>query len=214
MKIWDISRTLSDDFAEWPGDMPFHFELTKRIAEGEAVNLGTVRMSVHNGTHADGRFHFDPKGQTIEQVELASYLGPATIVDLTKDFSAGGKDLIEVDNLLSQENAIAETSRILIKTGLWNDSTIFPKEIPVITPEVAEWLQARGVKLFGVDLPSVDAIDAKILRNHHALASAGIAIIESLDLSDVEAGIYNFVALPLKIADGDGAPLRAIVWRD
>ena len=76
-------------------------------------------------------------------------------------------------------------------------------------------LTALGVlALLGVDLPSVDEIDSKSLQNHNALAQAGLAIVESLDLSDVLPGIYNFAALPLKIAGADGAPARAVLWRD
>ena len=84
----------------------------------------------------------------------------------------------------------------------------------MIASDVPEWLRKRNVKLLGLDLPSVDAIDAKDLTNHHALATAGVAIVESLDLSGVEEGIYHFSALPLKIAEGDAAPVRAILWRD
>ena len=86
--------------------------------------------------------------------------------------------------------------------------------IPVIAPDVPEWLRDRKVKLLGLDLPSVDAIDAKKLINHYALAAARIAIVESLDLSAVKAGIYNLTALPLKIAGGDAGPVRALLWRD
>ncbi len=88
MKIWDISRTLSDNFAEWPGDEPFHYRLTREIAKGETVNLGAITMSVHNGTHADARFHFDPKGESIEKAPLDTYLGRATVVDLAQTFFA------------------------------------------------------------------------------------------------------------------------------
>jgi arylformamidase len=84
----------------------------------------------------------------------------------------------------------------------------------VIAADVPAWLQKNGVKLLGMDLPSVDEIDSKSLQNHHALAHAGIAIVESLDLNDVGPGIYQFAALPLKIAGGDGAPMRAILWRE
>ena len=70
------------------------------------------------------------------------------------------------------------------------------------------------MKLLGLDLPSVDPIEAKKLTNHYALAAARIAIVESLDLSEVEAGIYHLSALPLKIAGGDAGPVRAILWRD
>jgi arylformamidase len=215
MKVWDISRTLSNDFAEWPGDEPFHNRLTKEIAKGATVNLSAVTMSVHNGTHADARFHFDSKGASIEKAPLEVYLGRATVVDLAQSFSQSrDKHLITLEDLRLHGEAIATTSRLLVKTGRWTDSTVFPNQIPVIAADVPAWLQKNGVKLLGLDLPSMDEIDSKSLQNHHALARAGIAIVESLDLSDVAAGIYNLAALPLKIAGADGAPVRAVLWRD
>ena len=215
MKIWDISRTLSDDLAEWPGDEPFHFRLTRKIAEGQSVNLGAIGMSVHNGTHADARFHFDTNGESIEKAPLEIYLGRAAVIDLTEAFSQSKeKHLITVEDLQPHSEEIAECSRLLVKTSRWSDSTVFPNQIPVIAANVPSWLQKNGVKLLGLDLPSVDEIDSKSLQNHHALAGAGIAIVESLNLSGVAPGIYNFAALPLKIAGGDGAPMRAVLWRD
>jgi arylformamidase len=215
MKIWDISRTLSDDLAEWPGDEPFHFRLSRKIAEGQSVNLGAIGMSVHNGTHADARFHFDTNGESIEKAPLEIYLGCAAVVDLSEAFSqAKERHLISVEDLQPHSEDIAKSSRLLVKTGRWDDSTVFPNQIPVIAANVPSWLQKNGVKLLGLDLPSVDEIDSKSLPNHHALAGAEIAIVESLNLSGVGPGIYNFAALPLKIAGGDGAPMRAILWRD
>ncbi len=215
MKIWDISRTLSNDLAEWPGDEPFHFRLTKKMAEGHSVNLGAISMSVHNGTHGDARFHFDTNGESIERAPLEIYVGRAVVLDLTEAF-LGSKDkhLITLEDLRPRSEEIAETSRLLVKTGRWSETTVFPNQIPVIAADVPTWLQKNGVKLLGLDLPSVDEIDSKSLQNHHALARAGVAIIESLELSGVGPGIYNFAALPLKIASGDGAPMRAVLWRD
>ncbi len=215
MKIWDISRSLSNEFAEWPGDEPFRYRLTNEIAKGASVNLGAVSMSVHNGTHADARFHFETNGESIEKAPLDLYLGRATVVDLSQSFSRlKEKHLITLDDLRPDAEEIAATSRLLLKTGRWSDSTVFPEKIPVLAADVPVWLQKNGVKLLGVDLPSVDDIDSKSLQNHHALAGAGVAIIESLDLSDVAPGVYNFAALPLKIAGADGAPVRAVLWRD
>jgi arylformamidase len=215
MKIWDISRTLSDDLAEWPGDEPFHFRLTKTMAEGQSINLGAIGMSVHNGTHADARFHFDTNGESIEKAPLEIYLGRAAVVDLTEAFSRSKqKHLITVEDLQPYAEEIAESARLLVKTGRWSDSTVFPNQIPVIAADVPSWLQKSGVRLIGLDLPSVDEIDSKSLQNHNALAAAGIAIVESLDLTRVGSGIYNFAALPLKIAGADGAPMRAVLWRD
>ena len=110
--------------------------------------------------------------------------------------------------------SLERAPRLLLKTGIWRESKVFPDWIPVIAPGVPDWLRERKVKLLGLDLPSVDPIEAKKLTNHYALTAARIAIVESLDLSEVEAGIYHFSALPLKIAGGDAGPVRAIVWRD
>ena len=87
MKVWDISRTLSNDLAEWPGDEPCRFRLTSEKTKGASVNLGAISMSVHNGTHADARFHFDTDGESIEKASLQTYLGRATVVDLWAGFS-------------------------------------------------------------------------------------------------------------------------------
>src|SRR6058998_3971308 len=133
MKIWDISRTLSNDLAEWPGDEPCCFRLTRQKAKGESVNLGAISMSVHNGTHADAQFHFDGKGESIENALLEIYLGGAVVVDLSGAFSQSKeKHLITLEDLQPHADEIAETSRILIKTGRWNNSAVFPNQIPVI----------------------------------------------------------------------------------
>jgi arylformamidase len=219
MKIFDISRSLSNDLAPWPGDTPFHFELKWKMAEGATVNVGAIDMGVHNGTHADATFHFDPRGETIERMPLDIYIGDAVVVDLRRVFSDAGNQpdrarQIRVADLEASSASIEQTQRLLIKTGVWKDSKTFPDWIPVIAPDVAGWLRERRVKLLGLDLPSVDSIEAKILVNHHALAAAQIVIVESLDLSEVAAGVYHFAALPLKIAGGDAAPVRAVLWRD
>jgi arylformamidase len=210
MKIFDISRSLSNDLAPWPGDTAFHFELKWKMAEGATVNVGALTMGVHNGSHADAPFHFEQGVDTIEQMALETYLGDAVVVDLTAKFETDRTRQITIRDLESA----ADAPRLLLKTGVWKDSKIFPEWIPVIAPDVAEWLGKRKVKLLGLDLPSVDSIDAKVLVNHHALAAVGVAIVESLDLSEVPAGIYHFSALPLRITGGDAAPVRAILWRD
>jgi arylformamidase len=219
MKIFDISRALSNDLTPWPGDTPFQFELKWRMAEGATVNVGAINMSVHNGTHADAPFHFDESGDPIERMPLDAYIGDVIVVDLTKLYvgTGDGRDRtrqIGVADLEAFSASIEQAPRVLLKTGVWKDSTVFPDWIPVMAPDVPEWLGNRKVKLIGLDLPSVDPIEAKKLTNHHALAAARIAIVESLDLSEVEAGIYHFAALPLKIVGGDAGPVRAILWRD
>jgi arylformamidase len=214
MQIFDVSRALANDLAPWPGDTRFHFELKWKMAEGATVNVGAVQMGVHNGTHADAPFHFEPGAETIEQMPLETYFGDAVVADLTRLFEADPTRQIAIADLESVSDALERAPRLLLKTGVWKDSRVFPESIPVIAADVPEWLHSRKAKLIGLDLPSVDPIDAKNLANHHALAAAGIAIVESLDLSEIEAGTYHFSALPLRISGGDGAPVRAILWRD
>jgi arylformamidase len=214
-ELFDISRPLARSTASWPGDTPSSFGLNWKISEGAAVNLGAITMSVHNGTHADAPFHFEKDGTTIDRLPLESFIGPALVIDLSPIFSGEAEPReISVEDLELGTRSLAEAPRLLLKTGRWPDSAIFPTSIPVLAQEVPAWLKARGVILLGVDLPSVDAIDSKNLSNHRALAEAGIAIVESLDLAEIKAGPYNFAALPLKIIGGDAGPVRAILWRD
>ena len=214
MQIFDVSRALASGLAPWPGDTAFHFELKWKMAEGATVNVGAVQMGVHNGTHADAPFHFEQGAASIEQMPLEIYLGDAVLVDLTRLFETDRTRQITIADIESCSDALEQAPRLLLKTGVWKDSTVFPGSIPVIAADVPAWLGARKVKLIGLDLPSVDPIEAKKLVNHHALAAAGIAIVESLDLSEVEAGTYRFSALPLRISGGDAGPVRAILWRD
>lgn len=218
MEIFDISRALSDQIAPWPGDTPFRFESKWKMSEGASVNVGAISMSLHNGTHADAPFHFDQAGASIDSVRLDTYLGDAVVVDLTGIFAeAARRDKgrqIGVADLSGVATMLDQAPRLLVKTNVWKDTRIFPDWIPVIAPDVPEWLRARRVKLLGLDLPSVDPIEAKKLTNHYALAGAGIAIIESLDLSKIEAGVYRFAALPLRITGGDAGPVRAVLWRE
>jgi arylformamidase len=214
MTIFDISRPLFNGLAPWPGDTAFHFELKWQMASGATVNVGALEMGVHNGTHADAPFHFQPNGIPIDQMPLDTYVGGAVVLDLTERFQDGRYDEIKIADIASSAEALDAAPRLLLKTGVWGDPKIFPERIPVIAADVPPWLQSRKLKLLGLDLPSVDPIDAKVLLNHHALAAAGIAIVESLDLSEVNAGIYHFSALPLRISGADAAPVRAILSRD
>jgi arylformamidase len=104
--------------------------------------------------------------------------------------------------------------RLLLRTGAWADHSRFPERVPTIACDVPAFLRSRGIKLLGIDVPSVDTIESKDLPNHHALARCGIHILESLDLSGVEPGLYQLSALPLRLVGADAAPVRAVLWRD
>lgn len=189
--------------AGWPGDTAFRFHLAWSKAGGATVNVGSLSTSIHIGTHVDAPFHFDDEGATTDQLPLYPYLGPARVIDVRGRSVISAADLEPVD--------LTGTPRLLLRTDGWTDASRFPEEIPVIAPDVPEFLARREVILLGLDVPSVDAIDSKDLANHHALGSRGIAILESVDLTRVEPGIYELIAVPLRIVGADGSPVRAIL---
>jgi len=190
--------------ANWPGDVPFSFRLGWTIAGGASVNVGAIETSVHTATHCDAPFHFDDAGITVDRIPLDVFFGPAWVVDVRGASNWQSR----LANL-----SLSDTPRVLFRTGCWQDSTRFPDAIPVMESTLPDWLADRGVRLVGVDLPSVDALDSKTLDNHHALGRRGITIIEGLWLDGVPERRYELIALPLKISGGDGSPLRAVLRR-
>ena len=201
-RIYDISRTVSARLAGWPDDTPYRYASVCRLTEGASVNLGTLTMSPHTGTHIDAPYHYDDQGKTVAQLPLEIYLGPAAVVHVE------GKERITREDLPKRW---LKVPRLLLRTGGWEDDTRFPERIPVLAPDVPAWLQAHGVILLGLDVPSVDLIESKDLPIHHALGNAGIAILEGVDLRAVPEGFYELIALPLRLEGVDGCPVRAIL---
>lgn len=201
MTLFDITLPLSSSLAVWPGDTPFAYTLNWRRSVGDTVNVGAITMSVHAGTHTDSPFHISDKGATIAEMPLNPYLGPALVVDME------GKSMVRIADLKPYDLL----PRLLLKTNAWKDYTQFPDQVPVVEESVPGYLRERGVVLLGVDVPSVDAIDSKDLPVHHQLVRHGIVILESLYLREVPAGVYELIALPLKLWGADGAPVRAIL---
>ena len=204
LDLIDISRPLMADTACWPGDVPFAFRLGWTITSGASVNVGSVQTSVHTATHCDAPFHFDDAGATIERLPLDVFVGPAWVVDV-RGTSRWRDRLNGLD--------FTDTPRVLFHTGGWPDTSRFPNAIPVMEPGLPDWLADRGVRLIGVDLPSVDPLDSKTLDVHHALGRRGIIIVEGLWLADVPTGRYELIALPLRIVGADGSPMRAVLRR-
>ena len=201
-RVFDVSRPVGPDTAGWPGDVPFAFALSWKKSAGASVNVGAITGSVHTATHCDAPFHFDDAGATVDQLPPGTFVGPAWVVDVRGTESWQSR-LESLD--------FAHTPRVLFRTGGWPDTAQFPAAIPVMEPTLPAWLAARGVKLIGVDVPSVDPLDSKVLDNHHALGRANVAIVEGLWLDAVPPGRYDFVGLPLKLTGADGSPLRAVL---
>jgi len=201
--LYDITMPVREGLTVWPGDETYRFRLGWAMSEGASVNVGTVTMSVHTGTHADAPFHFDSAGPGAGELDLTPYMGRAVVVDVRGRGVIGEEALSGVD--------LTDAPRVLFKTGAWTDHGVFPESVPTLAPDMPAYLASYGVLLVGVDVPSVDAIDSKDLPIHHALDAAGIRILESLDLGPVPPGYYNLIALPLRLIGADGSPVRAVL---
>lgn len=201
--MWiDITQTLDEKIAHWPEDTPFDYSLPVTKAESGSVNIGRIETSSHIGTHIDAPFHFDDDGIKVHELDINRYIGDATVIEVMDKKEITAEDLKAFD---------IKGTIILIKTKKEADRTYFPVEVPVLSEDAVDYIAQLGIKLFGVDVLSVDDIDSKTLDVHHKLHQNDIMIIENTVLEDIIPGLYDFAALPLKIKDADGSPVRAAI---
>lgn len=203
MAIIDISRTLWPDVATWPGDTRFSLTTMLDRGKGHSVNLTTITMSAHTGSHVDAPYHFTDEGPTIEAVDLRPFWGLTQVVTIHKQPGPlFPQDFSDYD--------LSEAPRLLVHTPASSfDPALFPHNILYPSPALADYLGRLEIILYGTDAPSMDKTDDPHLPGHNALLRNNIAILEGLDLSHAPDGLYELVALPLKIQNGDGSPVRA-----
>jgi len=201
----DISQPLTAKIAVWPGDTPFQYTVSCTKEESGSVNIGSLTMSTHTGTHIDAPFHFDDHGLKVLDLDLSVYVGKARVIDVSAYESIGREQLITLD--------LEGVERLLLKSKSSNNPAVFPEKISFLRANAAPYLQSKGIVLIGVDVPSVDPLDSKSLPAHHALFQYGIHILENVVLCQVEEGDYELIALPLALEEADGSPVRAIIKR-
>jgi arylformamidase len=202
-RIWDISRAIREETAVWPGDTPFSRRWVMRMEDGCSCNVSTVTHSVHCGTHADAPLHFDPKGIPIDQVDLGKYVGPCLVITAKSRECLKPADLAGVDLRSAERLLVRGPDRL--RDDQWKDDFFY------CSVEAARLVAKSGLKLLGLDSPSMDFMTSKELEAHKTLVAGGVAILESLDLSAVQDGRYELIALPLKMAGGDGSLVRAVL---
>lgn len=203
--ILDISVLVQPGTPEWPGDVPFSCGWSARIEQGASVNLSHVAGSPHVGTHADAPLHVRDGWPASDQLPLEPFMGPVVVLDVTRA-PAGTLALDAADPRLEG------CERLLLRTDRTIADGVFPDAWPVLSAATAILLAAAGVKLVGVDAPSVDERESKTLEVHNALFGGGAFILENLDLRGVAEGTYDLVALPQRLGGLDAAPVRAALY--
>ncbi len=201
-RIWDISQKLHPGVPVWPGDTAFEQARTWQMEEGSPVNVSALTLSTHTGAHADAPLHYSQTARDIASVDLAPYLGECLVVD-----ARGVGALIEVGDLPHLRSA----DRVLFRTFETFPHNEWVEDTTAIAPETIEWLAVQGVKLVGIDGPSIDPQSSKTMDAHKAVLKHDIRVLEGLVLDDVAEGRYELIALPLPIVGGDASPVRAVL---
>jgi arylformamidase len=207
MRIYDISVSITPDMPVWPGDPAVELKRLQSMDRGDPVNVTHFSSTVHLGTHVDAPEHFLNDNRGIDSIPLKALMGRAYVVDV------GEASLIDAE-VLGKSGIPPRTRRVLFKTKnsqYWSDGVqVFQEDFVAIDVSGAEWLVQKGIQLVGVDYLSVAPyLDSE--PTHKVLLSAGIVIVEGLDLHEIRQGRYTLYCLPLKIIGSDGAPARAVL---
>jgi arylformamidase len=223
-RLWDISPAIGPGFPVYPGDTPFALRWTWSIGPGCPVNVSELTMSPHTGAHTDAPLHYDAAGAAIADVPLDLYLGRCRVIHAMdagplveprhlESAIAGQPSRCALGTSASERPcALADVPpRVLIRTARRARIDAWDPDFTAIAPETIDRLHAAGVRLVGVDTPSLDPADSKTLDSHQRVRAHGMAILEGIVLDDVPAGDYELIALPLKIRGGDASPVRAVL---
>jgi arylformamidase len=202
--IRDISQPLRSGLPVWPGDTEFAAKRFWTYGLDCPVNVSSVTMSTHGGTHADAPFHYDPQGAPVDKLPLDAYIGPARVVDAR---ICGNL----VTAAMLEPHLTGAPPRILLRTYDRFPSDAWDPAFAAIDPAVIELLADIGTVLIGIDAPSIDPEDSQTMDAHLAVHRADMRILEGLVLDGVPAGDYELIALPLSFVGLDASPVRAIL---
>jgi kynurenine formamidase len=230
-ELVDLSHAYDEQTIFWPTAEPFRLkkEADGVTAAGYYYSANGFSMSEHGGTHLDAPVHFAQGHQSVDQIPLQRFFGPAVVVDVTPQSEATADYQVTVNDLghaEAERGPITRESIVLLRTGFsrrWPDAARYlgtaergadavPNlHFPGLHPEAAKWLVAKGVRAVGIDTASIDYGQSTLFESHRILYAADLPAFEnltSLDRLPIRGAFI--VALPMKIAHGTGAPLRAV----
>jgi arylformamidase len=200
----DISPLVSPRIGVFPGDTAFSRDIALDFSQGSNFLLSRITTTLHLGAHTDAPNHYDVDGVGMSDRTLSFYLGLAQVIDV--DVPRASRIFSDA---LKDKKILAP--RILFKTKSFPNPDEWNSDFAALSAELIYFLSDQGVKLVGIDTPSIDPQDCKKLESHSAVQERKMAILEGIVLNDVPEGLYTLIALPLKIEDADASPVRAIL---
>lgn len=231
-KIIDLSYAYDAETIFWPTAEGFRLEKDfEGITEkGYYYAANKFSMAEHGGTHIDSPIHFAQGHNSVDKIPLEQLLGDGIIVDVSKQCEANPDYQIATDDFLGWEKANGEIPRgtiVFLRTGYgkyWPDRKKYmgtdergaeavPKlHFPGLNADAARWLTTnRSIKAIGLDTPSIDYGQSTLFESHRTLFDKDIPAFENLaNLDKLPLKNFFVIALPMKIKNGSGGPLRVI----
>ena len=205
MKItYGISPPLvTSTFPLWPHSRPLQRTIDCNMETGAPCTSSAMTATVHLGAHADAPSHYAKEGRAIHDCALHYYIGRCQVI---RPNVRRGQSITKVR--VTQEIV---APRVLFATSTFDFTEPFREDFAAFDPEFFEFMAQHNIMTVGIDGPSVDMFQAQDLPCHKLAYKYDMAILENLDLAQVPEGIYELIALPLKIKDFDASPVRAIL---
>jgi kynurenine formamidase/glycosyltransferase involved in cell wall biosynthesis len=204
--IIDVSTPVDRPIPVWPGDPRPEIRKLMSLEAGDEAAVSTLAMCVHTGTHIDAPAHFIPAGASMGEIGLDRFIGPVWVAEF--DASRIGVEALEAARIPR------DCSRLLLRTrnsALWREGNAFRPDFVALTPEGAQWVVDRGIRLVGIDYLSIERYQEPNHRTHQILLEAGVVVVEGLDLSRAAPGDYELLCLPLRLDGAEGAPARVVL---
>ena len=174
--IYDISPPISEALQVWPGDTPPSREVLGDLRDGASTTLSTLHGTVHVGAHADAPSHYGVDAASIEQRDLDYYIGRCQVIRVTVDRGAGiTPDMVNVP---------IRAERVLFATETFPDPRSFTEDFAALSPGLIDWLYDHGVRLVGIDTPSIDLFPSTELPSHKRCLEHDMAILEGRKLGE------------------------------
>lgn len=231
-KIIDLTHEYSKDTIYWPTEKGFELEEEFGGITEKGYYYAAKKFTApeHGGTHMDAPIHFAKDGMTVEEISLEKLIGLGIVVDVSEkslenpDYQITQKDLEEWEAI---NGRIPDESIVLLKTGYfkhWPDRTKYlgtskigtealPElHFPGLHHDAASWITSnRKINAIGIDTQSIDYGRSTHFETHRVLASAAMPFFENItNLNQLPSIGAYVIALPMKIKDGSGAPLRIV----
>lgn len=205
--IIDISPEISQNLAVFPGDTAFSQKVLFDCQNGDSLGLSSFTTTPHIGAHTDAPNHYSASGVGISDRSLDYYYGPCQVITV---------DLPRGERITPQhiQSVPITAQRVLFRTNSFPNPYKWTADFNSLSPELIEFLDQMRVILVGIDTPSIDLANDKVLKTHHKVHEKNMAILEGIVLTNVADGHYTLVALPLKMKGLDASPVRAVLIKN